>query len=195
MSLGQGILDLLSGKTFRKMAEESVAKAAVRVVKVWQDQDRQLNGHLTYTKTLEINQHGKECSIYPTAYYAKYLEFGTRPHSLKEGLLKNARIGKHGKYRVVAFKHKMSIDVSMALAGISMGVAKTKTTPGNVNYTWKAGMYEGIKASASGPVTFRTVTEDSPPGSWMHPGTKPMHLIEKTKVVARRDLRKIHLSI
>lgn len=134
--------------------------------------------------------------------YADKMERGFEEFDIKIGLLASSKAkwtkGKDSHpYIDVPFRHSAD-DVPasiMAVAkaggralgtirlGKGLGTAqagiRSKSTDTGGNYTWRTGLYAGLKRQAAGPsgagqyMTFRRVSANSDPASWINPGAEP----------------------
>lgn len=126
---------------------------------------------------------------------------------MKPGLLHgpHSRLGRHGRYNVIPMRHDASrlpsTVVSQLIAGqavttlegirskiLNGGAAVLAYQPGSgtfqtvSHYTWQTGLYTGMQLGMHpkypvGPVTFRTVSERSAPGSWWYPARPGLPLV------------------
>jgi hypothetical protein len=165
------------GNLFRRITKklddkkkQAEIEAAKRIIEIWQQEDHRQNGHTTYTHSLVIEEGSDGVYVKATAPYAKYLEHGTHSFDMKPGLLKNAKIGKHGRYRVVP-------------------LPINRIRGGNVGDKIRgAGMFSSRAHGMASGVMFRTVT-DRQVGKWIHPGIKAMNLREKTAARVKSELK------
>lgn len=134
--------------------------------------------------------------------YAERLEKGFESFDMKDGMLSSPKVKINkdgGKYIDVPFRHDTSgipsSIMSEAQSGRSLGIIRlgqglgkaqagirSKITPqqlGRDPYTWRDGLYAGLIRKEAGPknsgayMTFRRISENSDPDSWIHPGVDP----------------------
>jgi hypothetical protein len=156
---------------------------------------------------------------------AQDLETGTGPWDMKPMLLggPKARMGKHGRYNIIPFRHgtgaqyapnnnfkTMPTDIYAAARALKASVKKAngiawggrlsgteaKHAPGQnptTGYQHKNGKYEGMvrvektykAATQSTFMTFRIVSDNSAPDSWIHPGYQPHYIAKSVALFCR----------
>lgn len=163
--------------------------------------------------------------------YASVIEYGSKPHDLKPGLLNSprARVTKSGKrYIIVPFRHKIPSSLYSDMPKVVYQEAK-RLEPSRIvsrfrdersviryRYHWGgriteehlnemagmglitplqaqrlAGMVRMHGVPHSAYLTFRTVSENSPGGSWVHPGTPAHHFAERSLAATETEGRQL----
>ncbi len=101
-----------------------------------------------------------------------------------------ARHGAHSIYNIIPMRTAAAQVPSAVLGEIVLhsvnqaigGPRRTKQTPVGA-YTWTHGLYQGMRIGMHpdlpvGPVTFRTVSSNSPAASWWYPAKPALPLLE-----------------
>lgn len=134
--------------------------------------------------TVEVTSDGVRVTM-PADVVAK-VEGGTPAWNMKPGLLHGpkSRVGRTTglRYNIIPFRHRAEDipDAALwaALQGIryvgSEGMRTSLNAPWLLTnqlrgYTWRTGRYTGLRLTAGGAMTFRTVSERSPAASWWYP--------------------------
>lgn len=155
--------------------------------------------------------------VFNTAPYASALEHGLKPFDMKPYFMKSKRIkiSKKGKkYLTIPFRHGIPGTVTMPAMpeniykevkkkgrlgksdyGIRSKIIRDKEKGELARYTWKTGLYsnmvrKGIKGHSQ-YLTFRVVSENSPAGSWWHPGIQAKHIAQRTAEEVAPEIEEI----
>ena len=141
--------------------------------------------------------------------YVDILERGFTAFEMKDAILKGR------PYVNVPFEHVMSatptviksnIDASGRLMSkrIAGGLRTTqigqrsKLTPGELGmrpYTWRTGLYTGLKVQKGGQaMTFRRISANSPDNAWIHPGVDAMPVTKALEENLRRPIEKMIMA-
>lgn len=159
-----------------------------------------------------------EAVITLTGTLPNMLEVGAASFDMKPGLLQNAKIGKTGgRYQDVPFNHgspsqskipSLPKDVFKKANTMQMGERysdKNRRKNWNMGrpggYEHKTGIYDDMtKARPKGQGltefrSFRRVSDNSDPSSWIHPGLKPLQLAEQVKDYLNTQIESIIESV
>lgn len=146
-----------------------------------------------------------------TAKYAMAIERGVQPYDMKPGLLKgrqfvripfrHATPGRGNQpgaitatgMRVMSQEIydlvKKAGQVGSSPIGQRSKIVDLNKTGRRITYTWKSGMYSGMANKGrflhSQYITFRTVSINSNPSSWWHPGSPPRPLSKAVAVMTK----------
>lgn len=142
------------------------------------------------------------------------------PRDLKPALLHGpkSRVGKTTglRYNIIPFRHRAetvptAVMTSLVQTGTFQGLLgqRSKILAGGrdilafhaasgilqvvSHYTWRTGLYAGMRMGATGPVTFRTVSERSPAGSWWIPARPGIPLLEAVWRAAQDDVQWVYV--
>lgn len=152
--------------------------------------------------------------------YADAMERGYEEFDIKKGLLASAKAkwtkGKDSHpYINVPFRHDTddipksilnqarvagsralgTIRLGTGLGRAQAGIRSKMTSVGN--YTWHSGLYASLKRQPAGPknsgqyMTFRRVSANSDPASWINPGADPKPVSKAVEENLTDDLRNI----
>jgi hypothetical protein len=121
------------------------------------------------------------------------IETGYSSFDIKPGLLNgpNVKQGENGPYQDVPFVHRTTkrgggsyVESKSMRAAIDKAVSKAKSTGETVRLgkiSAAAAKIAGLKVTAQkGAQTFRRVSKNSKPDSWIHPGLKGIAVFEST---------------
>ncbi|WP_207711379.1 hypothetical protein [Sulfobacillus harzensis] len=138
---------------------------------------------------------------------ASLMPNGTAARDMKPSLLHgpHSRMGKHGRYNIIPMHHDAASLPAHIVSQLENGTPitslegiRSKILNGGApvlaypaasgpfqvvsHYTWQTGLYTGMRLGRHpdypmGPVTFRTVSERSDPGSWWYPAKPGQPLV------------------
>lgn len=120
---------------------------------------------------------------------------------MKPGLLSGpkARTSKSGsRYNIIPMKHKFTTLSNEAISALVGNVKdfssnygqRSKITPAG-HYTWSTGIESGIRLSMeSGPITFRTVSDNSDPASWWYPARTENPMVDAVWSAVKDEIEK-----
>lgn len=169
--------------------------------------NKELNStKLQYVRGLRVEENGGDFTVKLNGFIPNAIEDGVSEFDMKPALLNspNAKIGKNGKKYIkipFEFGNKNSVNIYNILPSSienvldSMNIGdslsgdkipepfnkpSTREAVGKfAEYQRKVSIYENLIKTSGGGKTFRTVSENSDPMAFIHPGIKKRGIVDK----------------